>query len=300
MGSMKIKLTLIALALVLVSATILQTGAAHATATQGLWYVPRPGDHSPLIMAHQGGEGEYPSNTALAFYKARLAGSDALDTDVHATKDGVLVLFHDETLEFRTNGTGAIRDKTYAELLQLDFAYNWTPDGGATYPYRGKGIKVMTVDQLLNWFPLVRVAIEIKQTTTQAAVDLCTLVKNKHAQWRVLVSSFTQPNMDAFRVACPDVATSATQDEVVQFYTYHLTSFPAGYAPKFSSLQVPEQFNGIPILIPSFIAAAHQRGLKVYAWTIDTPQQAQPLIALGVDGLNSSYPKRIIDWLATQ
>ncbi len=294
MSSMKTRILFTLLVSIFVGGFFTQSAGAWGSSS---WYDPRPFDESTLIMAHQGGEGEYPSNSMLAFAKARWAGADALDADVHMTSDGVLVLFHDEFLDDRTNGTGAVRDHTYAELRQLDFAYNWTDDGGATYPYRGKGIKVATAWELLTFFPLSRIAIEIKQTTTQAATDLCTMIKQKHAENRVLISSFAQPNMDAFRAACPEVATSATQDEVVEFYTYHLVGFPPSYQPAFSSLQVPTEFNGIPILIPSFVSAAHSYGLKVYAWTIDTPEQAQPLIDLGVDGLNSSYPKRLIDWL---
>ena len=251
-------------------------------------------------MAHQAGEGEYPSNVMFSFDKAHRAGSDALDTDMLATKDGKLVLFHDETLEHRTNGTGYVRDKTYAELLQLDFAYRWTQDGGATFPYRGKGIKVATVEELFDKYPNQRFGIEIKQTTVQATQKLCSLIMQRGYQGKVLVSSSTQPNMNAFRAACPTVATSATMDEVVQFYVYTQSAFPPGFNPPYSSLQVPETFSGIPVLTLNFVASAHWFGLKVYAWTIDTPEQAQRLINIHVDGLNTSYPNRLITWLRSQ
>ena len=292
----RIKLVLLAVFLVTGLGIGLAPQPASAQVLQP-WYRPRVGDERKLIMAHQGGEGEYPSNTNLAFTQAKQNGADALDTDMLVTKDGVLVLFHDETLEYRTNGTGYVHDKTYSELLKLDFAYNWTPDGGATYPYRGQGIKVSTVKSLLTVFPTDRIGIEIKQVPLQAAKDLCTMIKQYQAENRVLVSSSTQPNMDAFRTACPTVATSATQDEATQFFLFTLSGFPQLYQPKFTSLQIPEQFSGITVLTPSFVTAAHNKGIKVYPWTIDTPEQAQRLINMGVDGLNTSYPKRIITWL---
>ncbi len=290
---MKTKLILIALVSLLAINVV--APVVRAIPATGPWYQPRSGDHKPLILAHQGGEGEYPSNTMLAFTKAYNAKADALDTDMFATKDGVLVLFHDETLDHRTNCTGAIGDKTYAELLQCDFAYNWTPDGGATYPYRGKGIKVATAQELLTKFPNARIGLEIKQTTQQAALDLCALIQKNNAQNRMLISSFAQPNMDVFRWVCPSVATSATQDEVVAFLGYMNNGFPPGFNPAYSSFQVPD---GV-VTYSNFVDVVHFLGMKVYAWTIDTPEQTQHFIDKNVDGVNTSYPKRIINWLGS-
>ncbi len=290
---MKIKLLLIAfVSSLIVAATSPAVRAAPAT---GPWYQPRPEDQKPLVMAHQGGEGEYPSNTMLAFTAAYQAGADALDTDMFATKDGVLVLAHDETLEHRTSCSGPIKDKTYAELLQCDFAYWWTKDGGATYPYRDTGVKVVKLEELLDAFPSARIGLEIKQTTTQAAVDLCALINQKNAQGRMLVSSFAQENMSVFRWVCPTIATSATADEVVQFLGYMNNGFPPGFNPHYSSFQVPE---GV-VNFSNFVDVAHFLQMKVYAWTIDTPEQTQGFIDKKVDGVNTSYPKRIIDWLGS-
>lgn len=261
------------------------------------FYQTETSDNETTVLAHQGGEGEYPSNTLLAFEKASDAGSNILDGDFHATKDGVLVLAHDETLEPRTNGTGAIRDKTLAELEKLDFAYNWSPDGGKTYPYRGQGITVLTVENLFKAFPDTRFNLEIKQTTTDAALTFCDLIKQHKLEDRVLVTSFRQENMDVFRKACPKVATSATESEVRSFYIFQRLGLVGLYRPKFSSLQVPEKSGNTTLIYNDFIGNAHKRGLPVYAWTIDTPERAQHFIELGVDGINTSYPKRIIEYL---
>lgn len=295
---MKTKLLLITLISILVAGVI--APAVKALPATGPWYQPQTGDQKPLILAHQGGEGEYPSNTMLAFTKAQEAGADALDTDLFMTSDKKLVLFHDETLEHRTNCTGAIASKTYQELQQCDAAYHWSPDGGATFPYRGTGITIPKYEDLLSTFPNSRIGVEIKQTTTEAADILCWITVATGNQGRLLVSSSTQPNMDRFRQVCPSVDTSATQDEVVQFFGYNANNnFPPNFNPPYSSLQVPEFFSGIPVITPSFVASAHNYGLKVYAWTIDTPKQTQHLVDMGVDGVNTSYPKRIIDWLGS-
>lgn len=185
------KIIIIAIITVLWAVSVIPQAAGAASWPTEPWYRRRPGDNTPLILAHQGGEGEYPSNSLLAFTKAHQAGSDALDTDLQVTKDGVLVLFHDDTLDARTNGTGPISDKTYAELQQIDFAYNWSPDG-ATFPYRGKGITVTSARELFATFPYDRLGIEIKPNSPVVATSLCTLIKQFSAQRRVLVSSSGQ------------------------------------------------------------------------------------------------------------
>jgi glycerophosphoryl diester phosphodiesterase len=205
------------------------------------------------------------------------------------TSDKKLVLFHDETLEHRTNCTGLVSSKTYDYLLQnCDAAYKWSPENG--FPHRNQGIRIPLFEDFLKAFPSSRIGIEIKQTTTEAADILCWIISANNARNRVLVSSSTQPNMDRFRLVCPDVATSATITEVGRF----LAPEPYTDAP-FSSLQVPIALQ----IDTNFVTKAHNIGVKVYAWTINSIEDTRPLINAGVDGLNVNHPKRIIDWLAT-
>jgi len=192
--------------------------AAHSLVRQDAWFNPRSGDHKPLIMAHQGGEGEWPSNTLFAFRNAVRAGADALDTDMHVTKDGVLVLMHDASVDRTTNGKGLVRDLTLNQIKQLDAAYNFTINQEPAFAYRGAGIKVPTVEKLFRDFPGRRRGIKIKQPPpAETAQRFCALIRKYQMQTNVLVSSFGQENMDAFRAVCPEVATSATVSEVVEF-----------------------------------------------------------------------------------
>lgn len=98
-------------------------------------------DH-PLVIAHQGGDGLWPGDTMFAFQNAADMGADVLEMDAHITKDGVLILMHDETVDRTTNGTGEIESMTLDEIKQLDAGYDWTPDEGATFPFRGEGVTV--------------------------------------------------------------------------------------------------------------------------------------------------------------
>ncbi|HTE57978.1 MAG TPA: glycerophosphodiester phosphodiesterase family protein [Verrucomicrobiae bacterium] len=303
---MRIKLLLIAVISAILTTVV--APAAQALPATGPWYQPKVGDQSPLVMAHQAGEGEYPSNSMLGFTQGYNAGADVLDTDMLATSDGVLVLYHDETLDFRSNCTGAISSLTYTYIAQnCNIGYDWTQDGGVTFPYRTStdpnATKIVKASELLDAFPSARIGIEIKQTTTASATALCTLITSKSAQGRVLVSSGENgvppnqhPNMSAFRTACPTVATSATGYETIEFINYlGNNNFPGGYNPPFSSIQPP-----MVLASAAFVAKAHQYQLKVYPWTIDTPAQALPLKDAGVDGINTSYPQRILNWMASQ
>ncbi len=276
----------------LIARVLARPAPAHA------WFTPRPGEYQPLVFAHQGGENLWPSNTLFAFDQAVALGVDVLDTDMHMTRDGVLVLMHDETVDRTTNGAGAIRDLTLAEIKQLDAGYHFSLDGGQTFPYRGQGLTVPTLEELFQAYPQLRFGIEIKQTEPVATAQrFCALMREYDMQDQVLASSFRQANMDAFRQECPEVATSATEDEVRLFYVLFRLGLSDTLTPNYNSFQVPETSGSIHILTPAFVAAAHRRGLAVQPWTINEVADLQRILALGVDGINTDNPDRLLDLL---
>jgi glycerophosphoryl diester phosphodiesterase len=259
------------------------------------WFTSRLGDHQPLIFAHQGAENLWPSNTMYAFQHSVDLGVDVLDTDMHMTKDGVLVLMHDETIDRTTNGHGAIRDLTFDQIKQFDAGYNFTLDDSQTFPYRGQGITVPTLEELFKAFPDKRFGIEIKQTDPiPTAQRFCALIRQYTMQSSVLISSFHQENMDAFRKECPEVATSATQDEVTVFFVLNIFGMTPALTPNYNSLQVPEEFSVFTVLTPQFVSAAHARGLAVQPWTIDEADDLKHVLSLNVDGINTDNPDRLL------
>lgn len=266
-------------------------------ATSHPWFAPRPGDHRPLVFAHQGGERLHPSNTLAGFRHAAALGADVLDTDVHLTKDGVLVLMHDTTVNRTTNGTGAVRDLTLAGIKQLDAGYRFTRDRGKTYPFRGDGMTVPTLEELFREFPDRRFGVEIKATSAEAGRKLADLIRRHRLEERVLVSSFHQPPMDALRAACPQVATSATADEVRTFLVLSWLRLVDAYTPRYHALQVPERRGSIQILTPRFLAHARRRNLPVVPWTINGAANLRRVIAMGVAGINTDEPDRLLELL---
>ncbi len=264
-------------------------------ASNHVWFFPRPGDHKPLVIAHQGGEGEYPGNTMPAFENASRSGADVLDTDMHITKDGVFVLIHDATVDRTTNGKGAVRHLMLSEIKQLDAAYSFTTDNGATFPYRGRGVTVPTLEELFEAFPDKRLGIEIKPTEpSNISRRFCALIRKHGMQKNVLVSSFRQEIMDAFRSECPEVATSATVHEVLVFLRLNALYLTRALAPNYSCLQVPEKSGAVEVITPKSIAAARERNLPILEWTINEEPALKRAIAWGADGINTDYPTRLL------
>jgi glycerophosphoryl diester phosphodiesterase len=251
----------------------------------------------PLVIAHQGGDDLWPGDTLYALEQAAALGVDVLEMDIHITKDGVLVVMHDETVGRTTNGTGAIEAMTLAEIKQLDAGYNWSPDDGVTFPYRNQGITVPSLEEIFQAFPNYRMTIEIKKTDHSMAAPFCTLIRKYDMQDKILVASFHDEAMKEFRQVCPEVATSSARQETTTFVLLSKVYLGRLYSPKFQALQVPEESGGITVMTPSFVRAAHERGLRVEPWTIDDPEQMQLYIEWGVDGIMTDRPDLLMDVL---
>ena len=251
----------------------------------------------PLVIAHQGGDGLWPGDTMFAFQNAADLGVDVLEMDVHITKDGILVLMHDETVDRTTNGTGEIESMTLDELKQLDAGYDWTPDEGATFPFRGQGVKVPTMEEVFAAFPDKHMTIEIKKTNTSMTKPFCELIRRYDMQDKVLVASFHDDKLKEFRTECPEVSTSSAKNETTVFVLSSKAFLAGFYSPKFISLQVPEESGGITVMTESFVKASHSRGLAVEVWTINDADTMRKLINWGVDGIITDRPDIMMEVL---
>ena len=253
----------------------------------------------PMVIAHQGGEGLRPSNTMVAFENAMALGVDVLEMDVHSTADGALVLIHDDTVDRTTDGRGRVQDFTLAELQQLDAGHYWTPDEGATYPYRGQGVRIPTLDEVLTAFPDTKYNIEIKQTEPPIAADLCAALRQHGLTDRALIASFHPHAMSAFRDACPEVATSMVEDEIRPFYILNMLFLGRFWRPPGAAFQVPEYSGERLVLSERFVRGAHGRNVAVHPWTIDDPADMRRFLDLGVDGIITDRPDVMLEVLAS-
>ena len=245
----------------------------------------------PLVMAHRGGMGLWPENTIYGFQKAVESGVDVLEIDIWLTKDNVVVVNHDETVDRTTNGYGKISSFLLEELQQLDAGYRWSVDG--TFPYRGEGHTISTLDHVLEQFPEAHFNIDIKENSEELIDALCAHIDKHNSRDRVLIASFHQSALQTFRERCPDVRTSAGTWEIIRFIILHKFHLTGLYNPPFAAFQTPESAGPISIVNPKFIAAAHQRGIDVHPWTINEKSDMCRLIEWGVDGIFTDYPDRL-------
>lgn len=248
----------------------------------------------PLVIAHQGGDGIRPGESLAAFQNAASLGVDVLEMDIHRSSDGQLVVMHDAKVDRTTDGTGAIKEMPLEQLKQLDAGYDWSPDNGQTFPYRGQGLKVLTLEEVFQAFPDYPMNIEIKQFDPPIHADLCALIRQYNRQTQVLIASFDDETLQAFRRDCPEVATSLASGEVRPFVYLTLAYLGSFYRTPGNSVQVPLESSGITIVTPHFIRTAHGRGMMVEPWTIDDPAEMQRLVEMGVDGIITDYPDRLL------
>jgi glycerophosphoryl diester phosphodiesterase len=257
-------------------------------------------DQNPkvLIMAHRGGKGLWPENTIYGYQKALETGVDVLEIDIWRTKDNVVVVNHDETVDRTTNGTGKINTFTLDELQQLDAGYSWSVDG--TYPYRGAGHTISTLDQVLNQFPDARFNIDMKENSGELIDALCEHIEKHGAHDRIIVASFHQRALYTFRKRCPNVRTSAGVWEIIRFIILSRLHLTGLYTPPFAAFQLPDRAGPISVVNSTFIDAAHSRGIEVHPYTINDKADMHHLIEWGVDGIITDYPDRLKEVLAEE
>lgn len=246
-----------------------------------------------LVFAHRGGGGLAPENTLDAFEKARYLGVDVIETDVHSTSDGKLIVMHDGSVDRTTDGSGQVSEMTLADLKKLDAGFRWTQDGGQTYPFRGKGISIPTLEEVFTAFPDMKFNIEPKQGSPSIIKPLCQMIRNHKMTDKIVVASFQQSVLNEFRKECNEVATSASPYEVSKFLGMYKTGLNQSYSPPMQALQIPE-YAGIT---KEFVEAAHNRNLKVHVWTVNETANMQKLLEAGVDGIMTDYPERLLKLL---
>lgn len=247
----------------------------------------------PAVIAHQGGDGLRPGNTLVAFEHAWALGSDVLEMDVHATRDGAVVVIHDDSLDRTTDMSGMVSEMTLNEVRVADAGY-WWPAPSGPFPYRGKGLQVPTLDEVVAAFPAAKFNIEIKQIEPPIGAAVCAVLRQTNAADRALIATVHMDAMNDFRAACPQVATSASEREVLGFMLLHRIGLVRLYWPKAHALQIPVARRGFDLITASSVADAARRGMYVDAWTINDVQDMVRMREMGVTGIITDYPDRLL------
>ena len=299
-------------------AAIDQVVAPEATTVEALLALGRP-----AIIAHAGGDHDWPHSTMYAFTQAALNGTDVLEMDVMFSSDGVLMVQHDNTVDRLTNDTGLFSSFTAAELKAMDNAY-WFSGGvwsdkalaDDAYIYRGirtgdqpapegftaDDFRMVTFEEVALAFPNHVLDVEIKipesatgevdmESAKTAARELARLIKETGREKSVVVVSFSDEIMTEFRNAIPDVATSPGQDSLVNWYL-------AGGAldPRDVIMQAPPVYEGVEVLTQETFDRAHAENRAVWVWMNDSAQETtefySKMVALGADGLLIASPTK--------
>ena len=299
-------------------AAIDQVVAPEATTVEALLALGRP-----AIIAHAGGDHDWPHSTMYAFTQAALNGTDVLEMDVMFSSDGVLMVQHDNTVDRLTNDTGLFSSFTAAELKAMDNAY-WFSGGvwsdhslaAEAYIYRGirtgdqpapegftaEDFRMVTFEEVALAFPNHVLDVELKipesatgevdiESAKAAARELARLIKETGREKSIVVVSFSDEIMTEFRNAIPDVATSPGQDTLVNWYL-------AGGAldPRDVIMQAPPVYEGVEVLTKETFDRAHAENRAVWVWMSDSAQETtefyNKMVALGADGLLIASPTK--------
>jgi len=262
---------------------------------------PRPFLRGPLpiAFAHRGGSQLWPENTMASFQGAVGLGYRYLETDVNLTKDGVMVTIHDATVDRTTDSSGVVRALPLAELRRLDAGYRFSPDGGKTYPFRGQGVSIPTLAEVVEAFPNVSLNIDLKQHDAALIEAMASFIEERGLHDRLLIACFADGVIQAFRRRTEGrVATAAGAWETRRFWLASRLGLTKLIRPAYDALQVPPRMGRLTVVDRRLLGAAHRRGLQVHAWTVDERPEMSRLLALGVDGIMSDRPDLLVEELA--
>ena len=242
---------------------------------------------APIVVAHRGGAGECPENTAEAFLTMVERGFRYLETDARATLDGVAVLSHDATLDRTVGVGGKVRGYTWRELARV----------------RGREGRpaAMRVDEAFERHPDAVFNIDAK--SDDVAAPLARAIREAGAQSRVCVASFSERRLRRLRGELTGAASSLGIGAIARIVAASRTRTGAARRrllkglPEAQVAQVPLSFRGVPVLTERFVASAHEAGIAVHAWTIDDVDVAARLLDMGVDGIITDVPTAMYEGL---
>ena len=254
----------------------------------------------PVTIAHQGGNKIYPDESLLAFTNAINMGIQVIEFDIHRTKDGIIVINHDQTIDRLTNGTGLIREMSWVELQQVDGAYNWSLDG-LTYPYRGKGIKILSLIEMMDTFPQQVYDIEIKQHDPPLEKDLCDLLRKYGvAADQAIVASFRDETLARFHDICPEVAISLPVNQGTVLYILSRIGLERLLPLDAVVAQLPTTFStklGKLELDRRYIEAFSKGDRQVWVWTVNDSIEMKRLVNMGAHGIMTDRPDILMDFV---
>ena len=245
------------------------------------------------VIGHRGAGGVAPENTVISIERAILGGAQAIETDVHVSADGRLVTIHDDTVDRTTDGTGPIEGMTLEDIRRLDAGYAFTPDRGRSFPYRGTGVRVPTLDEAVAAAGRLPMVVEVKSRAAGEALGAW-LRQRREATGdpeRFIVGGFER-DMVAPAAAAAEWR-SATRADLIPFIVLGKLGIGGPLPPHVDAIMLPIRKGPLRLVTRSFVRRAHERGVGVFVWTVNRPSVMRELFDIGVDGLISDVPARV-------
>jgi len=261
------------------------------------------------VFAHRGGSALAPENTVAAFDSGLALGAEGLELDVHLSRDGVVIVHHDRTLDRTTNLRGPVADRTADELARADAGYFFRPPSLAgpdgelrrdkapnSFPFRGRGINIPTLAAALVRYRDVPIIVEMKSNDPELARAVVDVVRAQDALDRVCLGSFGMRVLREARQLEPHLATSAAREEVRWALYRSWCRWPVTRVA-YAGYQVPEWSGRTHVVSPRFVADAHAADLGVQVWTVDSEEDARRLLEWDVDALITDRPDVIVPFV---
>jgi glycerophosphoryl diester phosphodiesterase len=251
-----------------------------------------PAGHG-FVIAHRGSSGRAPENTMLAFSLALGEdGAEGLELDLRCTRDGRVVVMHDATVDRTTNGRGRVDSFDLSDLRRLDAGFAFRGDAADT-PFRGQGLVVPTLVEVLERFPGVWMSLDLKEGNPLLESATVALLRVHHASSHVVLSAESPESARRIARRAPEFVRFFDSASARDFYRRHLLRLWWGYRPPAHSLQIPVTWKGRALDTPRLLADAHRFGIAVRYWTINDEATMERLIERGADGIITDHPARL-------
>ncbi len=242
----------------------------------------------PLVFAHRGGARLAPENTIPALDHGMRLGADGIEFDVQLSADGVAVVIHDPTLDRTTDHRGPVAQLTAAQLAGVDAGFRFEVDGA--FPFRGQGIGVPRLDEVLPRHPDSRIIIEMKGGSPELARAVGACVRKADAVDRVCVGSFHASSIAVIRAEFPEIATSAAQPEARWALHRSWMRWPFTSDRPYCAFQVPEFAGRMRVVSRHFLRYVHREGHVLQVWVVNERADIRRLLDWGADGIISDRP----------
>lgn len=247
----------------------------------------------PLVIAHRGASGSHPENTLPAFLRAIELGSDIVELDLRMTKDGHVVVIHDASVDRTTNGQGLVAELTLAQIKALDAGCAFSPDGGKTFPFKGQGITVPTLEEVLTALPKQLLMLELKVGTTRMVRQVIATLRRLRALERVSIELFSIKTKLAklMRSLEPKLTTGHTRAELVRFIAMAKLGLGWRFRRRGFAIEMPPRRNRLAVSTKRTLRAAARRGIPMFVWTVNNEKDMRRFLDWGAAGLFTDNPE---------